>query len=159
MNRSRSDIFSGAGVLLFAVAVHLAARGFERRIPMGVDSGYFPELASGFLAFLAILMIARGAIGLRRSHGPGPETRDPDAFQAAARVLGSLVAIVAYGLSIPYLGFILATFLFLNVSFAVLPTVGPTRWLRNALIAALLTATIYGIFTYGFGVILPRGPF
>lgn len=151
---SRRDMVSGGVLLLFAVAVHIAARGIERRIPMGVDSGYFPELASGGLALLALFILVRGLIGTARG---GAETADgPSGY---LRVAGGFVAIVIYGLSIPYAGFIAATFVFLMAAFAILPSAGATNRLKDALIAAIMTAAIYSIFTYAFGVILPRGMF
>lgn len=152
---SRKDLVSGSVLLLFAVAVYIAARGIERRIPMGVDSGYFPELASGALALLALFVVVRGLVGMARRRAESGATSE----SGILRVAGAFVAIVIYGLSIPYTGFILATFVFLMVSFAILPSVGAANRLKDALLAAIMTAAIYLIFTYAFGVILPRGLF
>ena len=60
--------------------------------------------------------------------------------------------IIAYGLTVEHLGFILAsTILFVMVARAF----ESTRWGLNVGVGAVLSAAIFGIFNYGLGLMLP----
>jgi putative tricarboxylic transport membrane protein len=64
--------------------------------------------------------------------------------------------IIAYGLTVEHLGFILAsTILFVMVARAF----ESTRWGLNIAVGAVLAIIIFAIFNYGLGLMLPAGIF
>jgi putative tricarboxylic transport membrane protein len=64
--------------------------------------------------------------------------------------------IIAYGLTVEHLGFIVAsTILFVMVARAF----ESTRWGLNVAVGAVLAVTIFAIFNYGLGLVLPLGIF
>ena len=64
--------------------------------------------------------------------------------------------IIAYGLTVEHLGFILAsTILFVMVARAF----ESTRWLLNTIVGLILSTAIFAIFNYGLGLVLPMGFF
>jgi putative tricarboxylic transport membrane protein len=69
-------------------------------------------------------------------------------------VVSFTVAIALYMLALEWLGFVLASYLFLLGSMRVL---GSKRWILNAVVSALSLAAIYVVFQTIFAVVLPTG--
>jgi putative tricarboxylic transport membrane protein len=69
-------------------------------------------------------------------------------------VVGFTAAIALYMVLLQPLGFVLASYLFLVSSMALL---GSRRWGLNLLVSALALAAIYVIFQTVFSVVLPSG--
>ncbi len=69
-------------------------------------------------------------------------------------IVATVMLIVAYMLVLEWLGFLLASFLFLYAAMAVL---GSDRWVMNVIISAASLALIYLVFQTAFKVVLPSG--
>lgn len=112
--------------------------------------GIFPMLATGTMLISALFIMA-DALARRRVEAA------PDAEYAkviTSRLVGVIALVAAYVFSMPYIGFMVASAVFLFAAFIFL-------WRKNLLISLALTAgtlaMIYVIFRVLFQVVLPRG--
>jgi putative tricarboxylic transport membrane protein len=164
MDRSRILGALPYAVLLVLAAIFYSIAGdiqYSQR-PGNLGPGFWPKLAIGLIAIVSLLETVRILLGRRgEARGIGDALEGDAEEEAAAggeRHLGLLLAGVGltlgYGILIPYLGFPLATFLFL-VFFMY---VGGYRrhaiiWLSSA-VGVLVFAIIFLRIVY---VSLPRG--
>ena len=119
------------------------------------SAGMFPMLAALVMAVTAGLAIA-GAV---RAQPVPPESGESLLRSFMRRItppvfLWFALAVVAFMLLMPKLGFVLSAYLFLVVSMRVL---GSVRWLFNLCLSAVSLAVVYLIFQKVFSVILPKG--
>jgi putative tricarboxylic transport membrane protein len=135
------------GGLMLWGSYHLPTGGGYAQVGPGVT----PRIVGvGLLALGALLVreaLAGGFLGVDEAEERGLGMD----WAAFAWITAGLVA---YGLLIVRLGFILSsTLLFMLVARAF----GSRRWLLNAIVAALLAIAIFAVFNYGLGLTLPAG--
>ena len=134
------------GLLLAALGVSAAL--IARNYPSGSDgvpgSTLYP-LALGVL-------LAITGLGLAVSANRSDTTERVDLFEPHALIFIALIG--AYAFFFETAGFLVASPLFLFASFVF---VGHVPWLRAAIIAALTTAVMWGVFVKALGVSLPGG--
>lgn len=135
-----------AALLFLAVfsAYGIGARALHASLEADVvGPGFFPGIIAVLGVGLAIAMLVR-------SGGDSSERAidfDPVALAPAALLL-------AYVLSLDYIGFPLATTLFLVAAFRYL---GCPGWLRPVIYSVIATAALVGLFHHVLGLMLPRG--
>ena len=138
-------------VLLAAAGVYLI---LALRLPFGAaarpGAGFYPVIVA---VFAIVVALAATAIAFRG--GPHAEAEGV-ALDAAARrrVVISVVALVAFCLTLPWVGYPAAAFAFVAV---VLRYLG-SRWTTALLTGVLSSAGSYGLFAGLLDVPLPRGP-
>ena len=185
MRAAKRDLVSGAFLLLLAFGLHLAARAIPAKFPIGVDSGFFPEVVSGALGLLALVILVQSFRKRRRNgHESADETeagqnanrlsvaRAGVVREGVVRAGAVLALIVLYGAGLAVAGFLPATLIFLTLLIRLLTppeasrpeTTRPetSRHEGRRLIAAFAvslatTLVVYAVFTYGFEVLLPSG--
>lgn len=151
MQQRTNTLLAGAFLLVASLGLFVLASQIQRRIPIGVDSGFFPEIASITLGFLAVLILVQG---LRTS---AELKLDDVAAKGRQAVAMSLAFLVAYGAAMATLGFLPATAAYLMAQFWVLCPPSQRRPLVFAGIALGAAIIIQLIFTRGFGLVLPLG--
>jgi putative tricarboxylic transport membrane protein len=149
-----------AGQLVVAAGVLALGGGIlwgSFNLPTGggyaqVGPGVVPRIVGVGILALGALLAREALAGGFRGVDEQAEAKLPIDWAAFAWVTAG---ILAYGLLVERLGFILAsTVLFVCVarSFA------SRRWALNAGVGLVLAAAIFAIFTYGLGLMLPAGP-
>ena len=140
--------------LLFSVV--MGQQAF--RLPMGVmrdpGAGFFPLLIALVTGLLAILALAEA---FRLKQGPtATQTEAPGSTERFRwwNIAVILAALIAYALSLPTVGFLVNTFLFMLL---LLKVIEPQTWTKS-LLAAVITAVASELF---FNVLLnaqiPKG--
>ena len=122
------------------------------------DMGFFPKCLALFSILLCLLLILKEGISpVRRKKneppstgGPVPPFGRPDSSHGLAVVFTLLL----YPLLLEWTGFLISTPLML---FAVLRLVRYRTWLRSLIVALVITATSYIVFSYWMGVYFPKG--
>jgi putative tricarboxylic transport membrane protein len=138
-------------VLLAAAGVYLA---LALRLPFGAverpGAGFYPVMVAVFA-----IVVAAGATVSAFRNAPPAET-DAVELDAASRrrVVISVVALVAFCLGLPWIGYPAAAFAFVAV---VLRHLG-SGWTAALLAGALSAAGSYGLFAVLLDVPLPSGP-
>jgi len=147
------DIAAGCFLLAFAITVFALASQIRSRIPIGVDSGFFPEIASGILAALSVLILVQG---VRTSPTETIKKVEP---KGRVAVWLTLFLMAAFGTGAATVGFIPAAATYLIAQFYVLSPPDNRKPISFVVIGIATTVIIYFIFTSGFGMILPTGFF
>jgi putative tricarboxylic transport membrane protein len=136
-------------VLLVAAGVYLT---LALRLPFGAaarpGAGFYPV----FVAVFAIVVALAAAASAYRS-APGTVAIELDAA-SRRRVVISVVALVAFCLALPWIGYPVAAFAFVTV---ILRYLGG-RWTTALLTGVLSSAGSYVLFAVLLDVPLPRGP-
>ena len=135
-------------VLLVAAGVYLT---LALRLPFGAaarpGAGFYPV----FVAVFAIVVALAAAASAYRS-APGTVAIELDAA-SRRRVVISVVALVAFCLALPWIGYPVAAFAFVTV---ILRYLGG-RWTTALLTGVLSSAGSYVLFAVLLDVPLPRG--
>jgi hypothetical protein len=136
-------------VLLVAAGVYLT---LALRLPFGgaarPGAGFYPVIVAVFAIVVALIATASAFRG-----GPGAVAVELDAA-SRRRVVLSVVALVAFCLGLPWVGYPVAAFVFVSV---VLRYLG-SRWTTALLTGVLSAAGSYVLFAVLLDVPLPRGP-
>ena len=132
----------------------------------GASPALVPNVAVGIMMFMAILSLVTVAIALyTKKTLPKEETEFPEDLEDGggftqigrvnlyhlARIMIPCVLLVV---AIEYIGYMLASFAFLMV---LQYFIGSRKWLQSIVVSITLTAVLYIIMRYGFGVPVP-GP-
>ena len=136
-------------VLLLAAGVYLT---LALRLPFGAaarpGAGFYPVIVAVF----ALVVGLAATVSAYRS-APGDVTIELGS-DARRRVVISVVALVAFCLALPWVGYPAAAFAFVTV---VLRYLG-ARWTTALIIGVLSAAASYVLFAVLLDVPLPRGP-
>ena len=138
-------------VLLAAAGVYLI---LALRLPFGAaarpGAGFYPVIVA---VFAIVVALAATASAFRATSRAEPDAVELDAA-ARRRVVISVVALAAFCLALPWVGYPAAALAFVAV---VLRYLG-SRWTTALLMGVLSAAGSYGLFAGLLDVPLPRGP-
>jgi len=144
------------GLVVFATSLFLfwATLGLQRHPLVPVGPEFYPQLVLGATGLLALLLVVSDVIAHRRAAVPAPAVH---ANYALVIVAFAMFAI--YVIALPYLGFRLATFVFLvAMPLALEPPRGAhRRWIVVLVVALVATVVTYLAFESYLQVLLPRG--
>ena len=116
-----------------------------------VGPGMVPRGVGALIIVLGALLFREAFTGGFRGVDEEAEVHLPMDWPSFAWVSGG---IIAYGLAIEHLGFILSsTVLFVMVARGF----NSRRWLLNAATGLVLAIVVFAIFNYGLGLALPKG--
>ena len=134
-----------ASLILFALTLGLKASPL---VPIG--PGFYPRIVLGTTAVLAATLLVADWFA-RREPKPAERLR-------YGMVMAMFAVFGLYVGALPYLGFRVATLLYLAGAHVLLePPQGARQWLRAALVGLIATAVIYVAFEHYLSVLLPRG--
>ena len=118
-----------------------------------VGPGVVPRIVGSLLIVVGIFLLREAFTGGFRGVDEEAEVHVPMNWAYFAWASGG---IIAYGLAIEHLGFIISSaILFVMVARAF----ESTRWVFNLVVGLVLAVAIFAIFNYGLGLMLPLGIF
>jgi putative tricarboxylic transport membrane protein len=135
------------GALVFGGSFFLPTGGGYAQ----VGPGMVPRIVGAGTIVLGIALLREALTGGFRGVDEAAEEHLPMHWGYFAWVSGG---IIAYGLSVEWLGFILSSAI---LFVAVARGFESTRWLLNAIVGVVLAVVIFVIFNYGLGLTLPPG--
>lgn len=150
MNAKVRDMSCGVMFLLVGVFMYWGIRKVPNIIENEVGSAFVPRLVAIALMCLAGLLIVLSILKNKRSVDT----------QYEGDVRGGILTMAilgAYVLLFNRLGFILATFLYLFLQITILSDSRNRNLRLFAVIAAVVSITVYSLFVKAFGLILPPG--
>ena len=145
--------------LLFILSIYLwvVADGFpESRRFAQADADFWPKIIFGTMALITGILVVRGIRGLRSGSGGADTafTMTAEAWGSVLRVTVMAALILAFYFAFQYVGFILATSVFLLLASFVIPY-------RNHVVrvafAVVFTILLVLFFTKALQLPLPRG--
>lgn len=147
------DGWAGLACLAVSLVLLAATRGLEPSPLVPIGPGVYPRFVLGITAVLSALLVASDYLA-RARRAP----RAPGAAPNYALVAAAFAEFFVYVVALPYLGFRIATFLFVLAFHALLePPRGARRWVLALVIALAVTFVTWLVFERGLSVLLPRG--
>lgn len=150
-----------AGLIGLAVSLTLLpfAFGLPKLPIVPIGPGFYPTLVLVFMAAMSAVLVIQDVVAQRQATTAVAD--DPAATKPSRSyglVLAAFVAVAIYIALLPFLGFRIATALFVAAFQAVLerPTT-PRQWSIQLAIAVGTAAVTYLVFERYLSVILPRG--
>ena len=146
------DGWAGLAVLAASLFLFAATIGLQDNPLVPIGPGFYPRIILGITAALAALLVASELF--RKSADREPEKE---------KLNYGLVAVMfaAFGLycgALPYLGFRIATALYVTASNALLdPPRGAKGWARALVVGLVTSVLVYIAFERYLSVLLPRG--
>ena len=153
------DGWAGLAVLAASLVLFWLTLGLKDSpmVPIGPD--FYPRIVLGIMAVLSAMLIAADVwSGWRRQGGSPAEAPAVPEKRNYRLVVLTFAVFAVYVLLLPYLGFRIATFLFVAALQAVLGK--PQGWRRWAIVISAALGTVivtYLAFEVYLSVLLPRG--
>ena len=146
------------GVVMLAVSLGLlaATASIERNPLVPIGPAFYPRIVLGVTAAMALLLVVLDVIAhRRRPAAPAASARGRLRYGA---VVIAFAVFAAYVVAMPFLGFRVATFLFMAAMQAAIDWPRGTRgWIVLAVAAVAVTFGSYHVFESYLHVLLPRG--
>jgi len=161
VERINRDVVIAAVLLLFCGVFFWAS--FEIRQP---DYGVllpstWPRVVLGALTFLSMLYLFQSLRQSPTETGGEEETFQPKSiaewYTHWRNVIGCFALFLGYLLALPILGMLLAGILFVFVLLGFMGGWAPRNLLMHAAVAILAIGSVWSLFTFALGVLLPPG--
>lgn len=144
------DGWGGLAILAASLFLFALTLGLKDNPLVPIGPGFYPRLVLGLTALLAAALVVSDLAGKST-----PQARDK---AATAAVVLHFAVFGLYAVSLPWLGFRVATFAYVAATNALLDVPRSARgWLRVALIALGTVIATYYTFEHYLLVLLPRG--
>lgn len=146
-------VVAAASLLLFGLTIGLKDNPM---VPIG--PGFYPRIVLGLTAALGIALLVLDLLRSRRRPQAG-DAKPPASAQSNHFAVALHFGVFGlYVVALPYLGFRIATVLYVGAANALLePPRGLKGWMRVAALALLTTVAAYVVFERYLLVLLPRG--
>lgn len=140
-----------ASLVLFALTLDLKG---SPMVPVG--PGFYPRIVLGLTAVLSLGLIIADLLARRRAP-LSDDSRKKERINYPL-VAMSFAVFALYAAALPWLGFRIATFLFVGGADALLdPPRGVKGWARAVILALATTVVTWLVFERWLSVLLPRG--
>jgi len=144
------DGWGGLAVLAASLFLIWLTLGLKDSPLVPIGPGFYPRIVLGLTALLSAALVAFDLVGKKT---PGAREKT-----ATAAVVLHFAVFGLYAVSLPWLGFRVATFAYVAATNALLDVPRAWRgWLRVALIALGTVIATYYTFEHYLLVLLPRG--
>jgi putative tricarboxylic transport membrane protein len=154
------DGYTGLVVLAASLALFWGTLGLERHPMVPVGPAFYPRIVLGVVALMALMLVVADVWGRRRLGTQSPVVP----AQAGTQSPNYLLVVIAFAIftlyvvALPYLGFRLASFLFLvALPVALEPPADVRRWIVVLALAVAATLVTHYVFEHYLHVLLPRG--
>lgn len=146
------DGWSGLAILLASLLLFGLTLGLKDNPLVPIGPGYYPRIV---LAITALLALAVFALDFRSSKTTKKTEGAPVDY---GMVIAMFAAFGLYCGALPFLGFRIATLLYVAGTNALLePPKAAKGWARVAAVAVVTTIVVYYVFERYLTVLLPRG--
>lgn len=145
--RDTKDFWAGVMCMAFAAAAIVLGRKYPMGTPAAMGPGFFPTILGACLGLLGLACSVRAI-------RPGKRVDQVDRVQPRP-VLLVLGSVVAYGLTLPKLGLVVASMLIVVISRLAAPGF---RWVEVIVFGAILTLGCVLVFIVGLKMPVPVWP-
>lgn len=162
MEKKIADLRAGLVLLVLCIVAYfwLVPAQIKAKDDAVLGPDFFPRLLLICCGLCAAGIAAKGALGLKKEgklnlsafHDPASRVQ----FKSYGRHLAFLASALAYLFVMPYLGFAIASVVFLTF---LLMFFGHSKLAWCALVSLIYVAAVYLVFTVAFKISFPKGPF
>jgi uncharacterized protein YqgC (DUF456 family) len=149
------DGVAGLAILALSLGLYAATFGIESNPLVPVSPAFYPRLVLGATAVLAAALLVIDVVAHRLGRA-----RAGVSWRGAnhALVAVEFAIFTAYALLLPYIGFRIATFIFIvAMQVSLRRPVGARAWAIVVAVAVVATLVVYYVFDLYLHVLLPRG--
>lgn len=139
--------------LIYLLAAYLLPRS---TVGSPLSPSYFPFLLGGVLTVLGILLFLQSDMSASKQAIKDLKKMDKKEKDNSRLIAITSVACIVYGLIFNTLGFVLATFIFIEF---MLYLTNKKEMLKNTIVSICFSIIIYILFSRFLGIILPPIPF
>jgi putative tricarboxylic transport membrane protein len=144
----RYDLITALIMLALAAVAAFGTQGLDFWDDFGPSTRFMPIWVAVVTALLALLLVFEA---VKRQHDPAPEWPDRAGTVRVSLVISAIIIFIA---SVPWLGFLIATVLFV---LAMLLGIERRPVLPSLLTAAVTAGLIQGVFSWWLSIPLPKG--
>jgi len=150
------DGIAGLAVLAASLVLFALTLGLKDSPLVPVGPGFYPRIVLGLTAALSLGLIIADLLAHRRA--PLSDVSRKKGKVNYPLVAMSFAVFALYSIALPWLGFRIATFLFVGGANALLdPPHGAKGWARALTLALLTSVATWLVFERWLSVLLPRG--
>jgi len=148
------DAWAGLAVLAASLFLFWLTLGLRDNPLVPIGPGYYPRIVLGVTAVLALAVLIAGLFAGRRAAAAKGEKEKKN----YRLVLAMFALFGLYCGALPYVGFRIATFVYVAATNALLDVPeGAKGWLKATLVGFFTTLVVYYAFERYLSVLLPRG--
>lgn len=152
------DGVAGLAVLAASLVLFALTLGLKDSPLVPIGPGFYPRIVLGVTAAFALLLVVTDVLGARKRRPAPPAPRAAREKRNYALVALSFGIFAAYAFALPWLGFRIATLLFVGgLNAALDPPRGVRGWARMLTISLVTTFLTWLVFERWLTVLLPRG--
>jgi putative tricarboxylic transport membrane protein len=149
------DGYAALAIVTASLFLYWSTLALQQHPLVPVSPGFYPRIVLGVTAALSALLGVGDVVARRRGRAPEKTPARRSNYRQILRVFG---VFGAYVVSLPYLGFRIATCAFLLAMQATLEWPrGARRWILVLVVALFTTAATYYVFEQYLRILLPRG--
>ena len=148
------DGWGGLAVLAASLFLFALTLGLKDSPLVPIGPGFYPRIVLGITAGFALLLVLADAFG-RPGAASQAGTGAPPNYAAVAV---HFLVFGLYALALPYLGFRVATFIYVAAASALMdPPRNRKQWIRAVLLGLLTALATWLVFERYLSVLMPRG--
>jgi putative tricarboxylic transport membrane protein len=153
------DGIAGLICLALAIAMLVLSRGLPQSSFVPIGPEFYPRIVLIIMAVLSVMLIASDVLEQRAQIPATAAGAEPAPEKRNYRLVGVTFAVfTGYVAMLPFVGYRVATFLFMVALQAVIdPPRNARRWVVVLVSALASTAVTYIVFDDFLSVLLPRG--
>lgn len=145
------DGWSGLVVLAASLVLFWLTLGLKDNPLVPIGPAFYPRIVLGIVAVLAAALVVTDLLIRRRAPAPASKAN-------YAAVALHFAVFGLYAVALPWLGFRIATFLYVaTANAAMAPPRNARHWARLAALGLVTALATYYIFEHYLHVLLPRG--
>jgi putative tricarboxylic transport membrane protein len=149
------DGWGGLAVLAASLFLYALSLGLKENPLVPIGPGYYPRIVLGITAVLALAVVLAD-LWTKKAPPPLPGTSAEKLNYAMVAAMFAVFGL--YCGALPFLGFRIATFIYVAVTNAMLDWPKSIKgWARVAAVALITTLVVYFAFERYLAVLLPRG--
>lgn len=157
----KTDLYTGLSFM--ALSVFMMVFSFQVKIipSSRISSRIMPQILAVLIFAISLSLVIKAIRQLKGMSNTANATPTPEMLAHRAfirkRVLGTFVLIFGYVFILEPLGFVLDTILYLFLQISLFIPRAKFKWYKILMIAVVSTCAIYGLFYYGFNLMIPNG--
>ncbi len=152
------DFLTGIISIILGIVYGILSYSLKRS-PMGnpLAPSIFPLiLAAGMVIFGVILVLKSNLESTKAAFKKIKEATTQNDIISRKMIVSTVIISIVYALVFEHFGYVISTVLFMTV---MLTITNGKKWLKNIIVAAVFSVTVYYIFFYLLGISLPMTPF
>lgn len=148
-----------SGVIFSAIALFFYIFSFDIKITKNYlqSSRFLPQISSAMMLLAGLTVIVGAVVKERRGNEKKEKKVSVNPQKSILKVVFVFALLIAYFLLLELTGFIVGSIIFFDGMVNILHNYGARKQIHILAVSILTVLVIYVLFSYGFGIALPKG--